>query len=251
MVWQRAGTVSVQNGSTTVTGAGVDFAASSRVGDSFVGPDGATYEVANVASATVISILPAYRGATVSGASYAIMPVQGYDKMLSDAFNALNNQFGPKLVLLGTTGNYDILPVEKGGTGSISAAAARLALGVDVTLATAVLDPQTASGLMSSTVISGWTVSKYANGEIILVSPFDSITSFAANELRVVDVTIPVTLVSSKPSIGLATLTPASVYDFTVPSTWMPGPTSVRFAVKNGGTAQTFNRSIMVKGMWK
>ena len=118
MVWQRAGTVSVQTGSTTVTGAGVDFAASSRVGDSFIGPDGATYEVANVASATVISILPAYKGATASGAAYAIMPVQGYDKMLSDAFNSLNNQFGPKLAALGTTGNYDILPTTKGGTGN-------------------------------------------------------------------------------------------------------------------------------------
>lgn len=130
MVWQRAGTVSVQNGSTTVTGAGVDFAASSRVGDSFVGPDGATYEVANVASATVISILPAYKGATVSGAAYAIMPVQGYDKMLSDAFNNLNNQFGPKLAALGTTGNYDVLPVTKGGTGGAGAASARVGLGL-------------------------------------------------------------------------------------------------------------------------
>lgn len=120
MVWQRAGTVSVQNGSTTVTGAGVDFAASSRVGDSFVGPDGATYEVANVASATVISILPPYKGPTASGAAYAIMPVQGYDKMLSDAFNNLNSQFGSKLAALGTTGNYDILPVDKGGTARTS-----------------------------------------------------------------------------------------------------------------------------------
>lgn len=118
MVWQRAGTVSVQNGSTTVSGTNVDFAASSRVGDSFVGPDGATYEVANVASASVISILPAYKGPTVSGAAYAIMPVQGYDKMLSDAFNNLNNLFGPKLAALGTTGNYDVLPQNKGGTGA-------------------------------------------------------------------------------------------------------------------------------------
>ncbi|WP_256353099.1 MULTISPECIES: hypothetical protein [unclassified Pseudomonas] len=110
--------MSVQTGSTTVTGANVDFAASSRVGDSFVGPDGVNYEVANVASSTVISILPAYKGPTVSGAAYAIMPVQGYDKMLSDAFNALSNQFGPKLAALGTTGNYEILPVEKGGTGA-------------------------------------------------------------------------------------------------------------------------------------
>lgn len=126
MVWQRAGTVSVQNGSTTVTGSGVDFAASSRVGDSFVGPDGATYEVANIASATGISILPAYKGATVSGASYSIMPVQGYDKMLSDAFNSLANQFGAKLAALGTTGNYDILPVAKGGTGNANGTATKL-----------------------------------------------------------------------------------------------------------------------------
>lgn len=118
MVWQRAGTVSVQNGSTTVTGVNVDFAATSRVGDSFIGPDGANYEVSNVASATVISILPAYKGLTSSGAAYAIMPVQGYDKSLSDAFNSLVNQFGSKLAALGTTGNYDILPASKGGTGN-------------------------------------------------------------------------------------------------------------------------------------
>lgn len=130
MVWQRAGTVAVQNGSNTVIGTNVDFAASSRNGDSFVGPDGATYEVANVASATVISILPAYKGPTVTGAAYAIMPVQGYDKMLSDAFNSLANQFGTKLAALGTTGNYDLLPVDKGGTGSDNKAGARSALGL-------------------------------------------------------------------------------------------------------------------------
>lgn len=127
MVWQRSGTVAVQNGSTTVVGTGVDFAASSRVGDSFIGPDGVNYEVANVASGTVISILPAYKGPAVSGAAYAIMPVQGYDKMLSDAFNSLNNQFGPKLAALGTTGNYDILPVGKGGNGNDTGTAAKLA----------------------------------------------------------------------------------------------------------------------------
>ncbi len=127
MVWQRAGTVAVQNGSTTVVGTNLDFAASSRNGDSFVGPDGATYEVVNVASSTVISILPAYKGPTVSGAVYAIMPVQGYDKMLSDAFNDLNRQFGPKLAALGTTGNYEILPRAAGGTGNQDGAAAKLA----------------------------------------------------------------------------------------------------------------------------
>ena len=129
MPWQRTGTVAVTSGSNTVIGMNVDFAASSRVGDSFIGPDGLTYEVSNVASATVISILPAYKGPTVSGAAYAIMPVQGYDKMLSDAFNNLNNQFGPKLAALGTTGNYDILPVNKGGTGRAGPALGTAAAG--------------------------------------------------------------------------------------------------------------------------
>lgn len=130
MVWQRSGTVAVQTGSTTVVGTNVDFAASSRNGDSFVGPDGLTYEVANVASSTVISILPAYKGPTLNSATYAIMPVQGYDKMLSDAFNGLNNQFGAKLAALGTTGNYDTLPVNKGGTGASDEGSARASLGL-------------------------------------------------------------------------------------------------------------------------
>uniref|UniRef100_A0A7C1WW41 Tail fiber domain-containing protein n=1 Tax=Pseudomonas graminis TaxID=158627 RepID=A0A7C1WW41_9PSED len=117
MPWLRGGTVSVTNGSTAVTGVNAAFDANARVGDAFVGPDGLNYEIANVASATVISILPAYKGASVSGSAYAIMPVQGYPKLLVDAFNQLRLQFGDKMAALGTTGNYDTLPIAKGGTG--------------------------------------------------------------------------------------------------------------------------------------
>lgn len=117
MPWLRGGTVAVTNGSTTVVGTNADFAANSRIGDAFVGPDGINYEIGNVASATVISIIPAYKGPTASGVAYAIMPVQGYPKALADAFNNINLQWGPRLAALGTTGNYDILPANKGGTG--------------------------------------------------------------------------------------------------------------------------------------
>lgn len=117
MPWLRGGTVAVTNGSSTVIGTNADFAANSRVGDSFVGPDGLNYEVGNVASQTVISIIPAYKGPTANGMAYAIMPVQGYPKALADAFSNINAQFGTKLAALGTTGNYDILPLSKGGTG--------------------------------------------------------------------------------------------------------------------------------------
>ncbi|MEE4752804.1 tail fiber domain-containing protein [Pseudomonas alliivorans] len=129
MPWLRGGTVSVTNGSTAVTGVNAAFDANARVGDAFVGPDGVSYEIANVPSPTVISILPAYKGPTVSGAAYAIMPVQGYPKLLVDAFNQLRAQFGDKMAALGTTGNYEILPVIKGGTGSSSADGAVNSLG--------------------------------------------------------------------------------------------------------------------------
>ncbi|MDH0749539.1 tail fiber domain-containing protein [Pseudomonas sp. GD03842] len=130
MPWLRGGTVSVTNGSTAVTGVNTGFDANARVGDAFIGPDGVNYEIANVASPTVISILPAYKGPTVSGAAYAVMPVQGYDKLLRDAFNNLRLQFGDKLAALGTTGNYEILPVAKGGTGGATVADAQTNLGL-------------------------------------------------------------------------------------------------------------------------
>jgi hypothetical protein len=129
MPWLRGGTVAVTNGSTTVIGTNADFAANSRIGDAFIGPDGASYEIGNVASATVISIIPAYKGPTASGVAYAIMPVQGYPKALADSFNNINRQWGSKLEALGSTGNYEILPVEKGGTGATTSGGALASLG--------------------------------------------------------------------------------------------------------------------------
>lgn len=130
MPWLRGGTVAVTNGSTTVIGTNADFAASTRIGDAFIGPDGASYEIGNVASATVISIIPAYKGPTASGVAYAIMPVQGYPQALADSFNNINRQWGSKLEALGSTGNYETLPLDKGGTGAINAGAALTNLGV-------------------------------------------------------------------------------------------------------------------------
>ncbi|WP_415262058.1 phage tail protein, partial [Pseudomonas chlororaphis] len=127
MAWLRAGTVAVTNGSTTVTGTGTGFAANTRVGDAFIGPDGRQYELANVASDTVISITPAYQGATASGASYAIMPVQGYQKGLADQVRDWVNTYGAKMAALGTTGNFEILPIASGGTGNNTGTASKLA----------------------------------------------------------------------------------------------------------------------------
>lgn len=115
MVWLRVGSVAVNNGSTTVTGTNTGFAASVRNGDAFIGPDGRQYEVANVANDSVISILPAYAGATASGQVYAIVPVQGYQKGLADQVRGWVNTYGQKMAALGSTGNFEVLPVVKGG----------------------------------------------------------------------------------------------------------------------------------------
>lgn len=148
MSWLRAGTVTVINSSQTVTGTNADFVTNVRVGDAFIGPDGRSYEVSNVASATVLAIIPVYQGPTVSGATYSIMPVQGYQKDLADQVRGIVNAYGAKLATLGTTGNYEILPISKGGTGGATLTDAKSNFGV--------LDVQTvARGGTGATDVAG------------------------------------------------------------------------------------------------
>ncbi|HHW1784581.1 TPA: pyocin knob domain-containing protein, partial [Pseudomonas aeruginosa] len=97
MPWYSTGTVSVVLNSDTVTGSGTAFSANARAGDAFRGPDGRWYEIGNVTSSTVLTIKPAYQGATANGQAYSITPVQGYSKTLADQFRDLSNQWGSLL----------------------------------------------------------------------------------------------------------------------------------------------------------
>ena len=146
MPWYRTGTVAITAGQTTVTGTGTGFSANGRVGDGFLGPDGRWYEITNIASNAVLSILPAYQGATVSGGSYAIAPLQGYPKTLTDKFNDIANQWGATLAGLGTVSTENVVPVAKGGTGAITAADARSSLGLG-SAATATVTTSTSDGV--------------------------------------------------------------------------------------------------------
>lgn len=130
MTWYKTGTVSVVQNSNAVAGTGTSFLSNGRVGDAFRGPDGGWYEITNIASDTAMSISPNYQGATNAAGVYAIAPMQGYVKESADALRALVNQFGAQLAALGTTGNYNILPLEKGGTGSDTLAGAKSSLGI-------------------------------------------------------------------------------------------------------------------------
>lgn len=130
MPWYKTGTVSVVQNSNAVIGAGTAFISNSRVGDAFRGPDGGWYEVINIASDTAMSISPPYRGVSSGAGSYALAPMQGYVKDSADALRGIVNQYGNKLAALGTTGNYEILPIDKGGTSANDVPTARANLGL-------------------------------------------------------------------------------------------------------------------------
>ena len=93
MSWYRAGSVTVTNGSNIVTGAGTDFVSNASVGEAFIGPDGRSYEIGQIVSATDLRLTTTYQAATGGGQAYAIQPTQSFARDLALAAAALLNTF--------------------------------------------------------------------------------------------------------------------------------------------------------------
>jgi hypothetical protein len=92
MAWYKTGTITVTNGSTTVTGSGTQWIANAGVGEALYAPDGRLYEITNIASDTSITITPAYLGANASAQSYTFVPSQSYIRDLAaQAADLVNN----------------------------------------------------------------------------------------------------------------------------------------------------------------
>ncbi|EJN17220.1 hypothetical protein PMI36_05554 [Pseudomonas sp. GM79] len=175
MPWYKSGTVSVTQNSNAVIGTGTAFIANSRVGDAFRGPDGGWYELTNIASDTAVSISPNYQGTTNGAGGYALAPLQGYVKDSADALRSLVNLYGAKMAALGTTGNYDVLPVTKGGTGATSDTAARAALSAAKSGANS--DITALTGLTTAlTVTQGGVAESFIDGLIPTWNSGSSIT---------------------------------------------------------------------------
>ena len=110
MAWYKAGTVTVTNGSTTVTGAGgTSFVSNVVVGDAFQAPDGRSYEIAAVVSATELTLARAYMGATGGGQAYTIQPTSSFAGDLAarvvtllGTFGAVRDGIGQGLIADGT-----------------------------------------------------------------------------------------------------------------------------------------------------
>ncbi len=210
MPWYRVGSVAITAGQNTVTGTGTAFSANSRVGDAFQGPDGRWYEVTNIASGTVLSILPAYQGATVTGGNYGLAPMQGYVKESADRLRQTVEQFGATLALLGTpsssaqlrenigaaarglnsditslTGLTTALSVAQGGTGGGTPAAARTGLGLKSAALADILGAVAQSGGVPTGSVLEF--GSNANGDYLkladgtLVCSFESTTTYTTN----------------------------------------------------------------------
>jgi hypothetical protein len=94
MPWYRAGSVAVTNGSATVIGAGTDFVGNAQAGEVFLGPDGRVYEISAVQSATQLTIIPNYQGASAGGQAYGIQPTASFARDLALGAAQLLNTFG-------------------------------------------------------------------------------------------------------------------------------------------------------------
>ncbi|RDE05439.1 hypothetical protein [Sphingomonas aracearum] len=83
MAWYRTGTVAVTNGSPVVTGTGTNFVSNTQAGEAFLGPDGLPYEIAQVVSATQLTLAQGYRGGSAGGQGYAVLPTQSFVRDLA------------------------------------------------------------------------------------------------------------------------------------------------------------------------
>ena len=91
-VWYRTGTISVSNGSTSVTGSGTAWVGVVRKGDALVAPDGRSYEITSVNSNTSLTLGSAYQGSSASGSEYAVQPTRGIAREWFEAVSAFQAQ---------------------------------------------------------------------------------------------------------------------------------------------------------------
>lgn len=114
-LWYRAGTISVTNGSKKIVGSGSLFKTTTfkpDKGHAFYGPDGKVYEIDYVESDTVLYLVKAYTGATVSGQSYEI------DITRTSTIPALSREISAQLAY--AQGQYDSWQQILTGSGNVS-----------------------------------------------------------------------------------------------------------------------------------
>lgn len=258
MPWYRAGTVAVTLNSNAVIGSNTAFMANCRVGDAFIGPDGAQYEVTNIASNTALSITPNYRSASTGAGAYALMPVQGYTKDLADQARTMIQQWGSTLAGLGAVSIENVVPVTKGGTGGQTQAAARNGLGLGSASVAALLGTVSQAGGMPTGAVfesgsnANGTYVKFADGTMICQRLVSTLVDMTANQLKDFgNMPIAAQFASAAFSV-VATGIPTSSFDtYGFTTSYSVSSNTVRVVYRNGATAQTIGTTqILCIGRW-
>lgn len=108
-------------------------------------------------------------------------------------------------------------------------------------------------GLMSSTVINGYSIFKYSNGLLFLCGQAGESLQLPANSQNVVSITLPnAGFISVNFMQPTAMVTPYVAYDLVgAPQCIMVSLTTLRLTIATGATAQACARAISIWGRWK
>jgi hypothetical protein len=108
---------------------------------------------------------------------------------------------------------------------------------------------------MSSALIGGYLVNRYANGEVNVRGIAPLTATIAANAFTTIFVSLPITLVNGALGAAFKSTTnaqPQITYDFYgVVAEYLSDLSTIAFIIRNGATAQTFQPTINVWGRWK
>lgn len=122
-----------------------------------------------------------------------------------------------------------------------------------LTQETANLDPAlNTGGVISSTVVSGYTITKFFDGFLTIQGIESGTAVIPANAISTLNITIPAVIANLTLTNVVVNATPSSTNDFTgVTNALMTSGTNCRFTIKNGGTAQSFIPRITILSRWK
>ncbi len=107
-------------------------------------------------------------------------------------------------------------------------------------------------GLLSVSVVNGYSVYKFANGDGHIIGPAPTTAIIAAGTLGTVNVTLPSLFISTNFAIASVALGATASNDhYGAGTCYMSSSTNLLMIIRNGATAQTFDVKVSVWGRWK
>ncbi len=107
-------------------------------------------------------------------------------------------------------------------------------------------------GIISTTVVSGFTITKFIGGLLLIQGMDPGTASVAANAILTVNTTVPSVISNLTLTNVIVNAVPSSTNDFGgTTNALMTTGTNLRYTIKNGATAQTFTPRITIFSRWQ